>query len=82
MVANGMSSKTASRVEPLEVLYLGQTDSNILSSSISCDGTQIFLGLEGGTLEASVLVRKDENVWCSSTTRKPLSIKVLYFLFQ
>lgn len=63
--------------DTIEVLFLGQTNSPIISSSFVFPGSRLFLGVEGGVVESCILVRKDENAWCSDTVRRSLHLKVL-----
>lgn len=58
---------------------MGQTSSPLLSSAISSCGSRVLLGIEGGIVESSALVRKDEKVWFSDSARKSLPLKVLSY---
>ena len=77
-----MNSQMTLSEDILEVLFLGRADVPIVSSSVSTSGSHLFLGLQGGTVESSVLVRKDENVWTSDTTQNVLHLKVRCLEFK
>ena len=72
-----MNSETKLSKDTVEVLFLGQTNSSITSSSFSSSGSRLFIGVEGGVVESSLVVREDENAWCSDTVQRQLHLKVL-----